>query len=99
MSHQYCWLCETDLSKRKKLHGDATKSTVKLLQSISLDYLGKDLARTSFVKGDYICHKCTSRIDKLDAYKRELYRTEKQVADKIENRIEIRIGSKRSDQG
>ena len=56
MSHQFCWLCETDLSKgsmkakRKKLHGDATKSTVKLLESISLDYLGKDLGRTSFVK-------------------------------------------------
>ena len=47
MSHQYCWLCESDLlkasmkAKRKKLHGDATKSTVKLLESISLDYLGK----------------------------------------------------------
>ena len=48
MSHQYCWLCEIDLSKgsmkakRKKLDGDATtKSTVKLLESISLDYLGK----------------------------------------------------------
>ena len=49
MSHQYCWLCESDLlkgsmkAKRKKLHGDATKSTVKLLESISLDYLGIDL--------------------------------------------------------
>ena len=47
MSHQYCWLCECDLlkgsmnAKRKKIHGDATKSTVKLLESISLDYLGK----------------------------------------------------------
>ena len=49
MFHQNCWLCESDLSKTsmkakgKKLRGEATKSTVKLLESIILDYLEKDL--------------------------------------------------------
>ena len=99
-----CWMCASDLSKgtlktkRKKIHGESAKRTVKVLETICLEYLGSDLMATTFKTADYLCHKCVAKIDNIDVQKRDVFRREKEVASWMEGQMtsdEISIGSKR----
>ena len=86
MEEQCCWLCESDVSKgtfkvkRRKIHGEAVKKHLSILENLADEYLNANLGNeTGFLKAGYLCHKCVGTLESLEARRREVFKMEAEV--------------------
>ena len=76
--------------KRRKIHGEAVKKHVSILDA----NLGNE---TGFLKAAYLCHKCIGTLESLEARRREVFKMEAKVVSKLRKIVECPRGSESED--
>ena len=89
MAEEKCCLCYTELtsrtmkSKRIRVHGDAAKMSVDVINSLALRYFGISFSMMATTSEAFFCHKCRAKAEGLAALTQKVQSVEKDLASAI----------------
>ena len=90
MAEEKCCLCYTEVtsrtmkSKRIRVHGDAAKMSVDVINSLALRYFGISFSMMATTSEAFFCHKCRAKAEGLAALTQKLVQSvEKDLASAI----------------
>ena len=95
-----CCLCSTDVSvgtnktKRRKLHGEASKVALEIIDSVSIRHFGRTFSCFVQNQDTYLCHKCKAKAEAYGALLKKIRLSEEELVNVIGSII--RSGRKRA---